>query len=222
MNTRVKDMSGQRFSSLIAVKTSGRAASGDLKWEFLCDCGARFVANGYYARIGKITCCPSCSKERGRQAILKHGLTDTPEYRLWTDIQTRCHNQNSTAFKNYGGRGIVVCERWRSSFENFLADMGKRPPGLTIERDDVNGNYEPGNCRWATRAEQANNKRNNVNLTIGGVTKTVAEWAAESGLSYDAIWQRHRSGKTQDQLIAKQTSRRSRSTEKAINQGVSL
>lgn len=196
MHSRIQDMAGRRFAQLVAIRVAGKASSGDLKWEFRCDCGMVFVANGYYARCGKIINCPECAKARSRSASVTHGLTETPEYRLWTDIQSRCHNPRSTAYANYGGRGIVVCDRWRQSFEAFFADMGKRPPGLTIERENTNGNYEPGNCRWATPLEQANNKRNNIRICLDGVTKTLMQWSREFGVSSHAVRFRLRAGVT--------------------------
>lgn len=195
MNTRVIDMAGKTFGSITGIEIAGRATSGDLKWLFKCECGNQFEANGYYARTGKINTCPSCAAARSRAASIKHGLTDTPEFSTWTEIQTRCLNPNSTGYENYGGRGIAVCPRWLSSFEAFLADMGRRP-GIqySIERDDVNGDYEPGNCRWATRAEQARNKRNNVFITINGIAKTLSDWADYYGVSRGTASLRHKKG----------------------------
>lgn len=100
----------------------------------------------------------------------------------------RCENKNDPRFKDYGGRGIKVCERWRHSFPNFLADMGERPPGMSIDRyPDKNGNYEPENCRWATPKEQSNNMRRNHLLTHDGETLTVSQWADRIGLQYSTF-----------------------------------
>lgn len=113
---------------------------------------------------------------------------ETPEYSVWLDIKRRCYNENTIGYKNYGGRGIAVCDRWLHSFKDFYEDMGKRPKGdYSIERNDVNGNYEPSNCRWATRLEQANNKRNNRWVTIDGVTKTLGGWSIASGLPMSTL-----------------------------------
>ncbi|MFZ2306796.1 MAG: hypothetical protein WAW73_20170 [Rhodoferax sp.] len=195
MNARVIDMTGKRYSSLVALRMVGKATSGDLKWSFKCDCGSEFEANGYYARSGKITSCPTCAAERTRIASVKHGLTDSAEFEVWTGMQTRCLNRNSPAFENYGGRGISICQRWKNSFENFLADMGERPsPDHSIERENNDGNYEPSNCRWATAEEQANNKRNNVKVTIDGVTKNISAWARQFGVLIPTACLRHKQG----------------------------
>jgi len=109
-------------------------------------------------------------------------------------MKTRCTNTKSEAFKNYGGRGIGVCPEWLRSYEAFVRDMGECPPGLTIDRIDVNGNYEPSNCRWATRAEQARNTRRSRRLTIDGVTYHIAELADMSGLEMSTIYYRLKQG----------------------------
>jgi hypothetical protein len=124
----------------------------------------------------------------------RHGMTDTPEYRVWSDMRSRCNNPRATAFADYGGRGIQCCKAW-SSFTRFIADMGQRPtPAHTLERNDVNGHYEPRNCRWATRAEQAANKRNTIRVTHQGVIRRVPELAAQAGLSTSAMWLRVKRG----------------------------
>jgi hypothetical protein len=125
----------------------------------------------------------------------KHGFTSKPkrrfEYSVWASMLTRCHNPKSVRFYNYGGRGISVCERWATSFENFLDDMGFAPsPAYSIDRINNDGNYEPGNCRWATRKEQSNNTRFNRTLVIDGVSKTLTQWAESSGLGVSTIWAR--------------------------------
>lgn len=105
----------------------------------------------------------------------------------------RCRNPNNPAFKHYGGRGITVCEKWLS-FEAFLADMGERPAGLSIDRIEVNGNYEPGNCRWATDREQMNNRRNSIRVEIDGVELPLTEACERFGLIYATVYSRIRSG----------------------------
>jgi hypothetical protein len=147
----------------------------------------------------------------------KHGWARTPEYRAWKSMRARCENQRNPAFARYGGRGILVCERWHGEhgFENFLADVGPRPsPEHSIERIDNDGNYEPGNCRWATRVEQGSNKRNNATLTVNGETATISEWSRRTGIGRTTIRERLRVGRpvanaVGDQVDACQSHRRS-------------
>lgn len=201
--SRAIDMAGRRYANVTGIRKLGACASGDARWEFLCDCGSLFEASGYDVRNGKRTSCPDCSRQRAASLLVKHGRTNTPEFSTWTDIQTRCHNENSTSYPGYGGRGIFVCERWRSSFELFLADMGHRPsPEHSIDRVDNDGNYEPGNCRWATREEQANNKRTNRRIEIEGQTKNLSEWATLAGVTPSCILRRIHAGKAGKDLIA--------------------
>jgi len=191
MNAKIIDMTGQKFASITALSVVGKSASRDLKWLFHCECGNQFVANGYYARSGKITTCPDCAKKRVGLASFKHGQTETPEYAIWSDIKTRCYNSKTKAFKDYGERGIIVCDRWLESFDNFVADMGKRPSkNHSIDRKDCNGNYEPTNCRWATNIEQGENRRSNILITRNGVTKHLAAWAREFGVNKSLVYNR--------------------------------
>lgn len=111
-----------------------------------------------------------------------HRMYKTSTYRIWSNMKTRCYNSHNPKYKNYGGRGIRVCDRW-FSFQNFLQDMGNRPHGLTLERIDVNGDYEPTNCRWATHEEQANNKNSTPLFFHEGKKLSVSQWAREVGLN---------------------------------------
>jgi len=121
----------------------------------------------------------------------KHGYAGTPTYRAWHEMKKRCYNPNVIRYPKYGGRGIEVCERWRESFSAFLADMGEKPgPEYSMDRVDVNGNYEPNNCRWATRQEQMRNKTNNHFVECFGQRKTIVEWSEETGIPHRVIQQR--------------------------------
>jgi hypothetical protein len=120
-----------------------------------------------------------------------HGRTKSPEYGSWRAIVTRCTKPTAQQFRDYGGRGITICDRWRASFEDFLADMGERPgPGYSVEREDNDGPYSPDNCRWATAKEQVRNRRNTHFLTLNGVTKSLQEWAEELGISARTLYTR--------------------------------
>lgn len=158
-----KDIAGQRIGSLVAVRflSSTPAPHYRQVWEFRCDCG-KVVTRRKDAVSGDASCgCQNGTKiskgktRHGHKSSTKQSI----EYSTWKAMLTRCTNPNHMCFANYGGRGITVCERWRT-FANFYADMGPRPSvGHSIDRIDSDGNYEPGNCRWATRLEQNRNKR---------------------------------------------------------------
>lgn len=188
-NRQFQDITGQKFHRLTVISFAGRPKKRSM-WNCVCDCGATRVVCISDLRRGAVKSCGCWSREIAAQRLRIHGMKGTPIYNCWKGINERTSNPNTRCFKNYGGRGITVCDRWKD-FANFLADMGPTyQAGLTIERINVNGNYEPSNCCWATPAQQARNKRNNRRITVDGVTRTLVEWAKHSGLPSDVI--RHR------------------------------
>jgi len=151
---RRKDLKGYRSGRLTVVSFNSVNDNGDALWNCVCDCGSEFVAGGSHIKNGDTSSC-GCLR---REIHTKHNGSHLPEYAVWEGIIQRCTNPNSTFYEYYGGRGITVCDRWRD-FGNFFEDMGERPDKLTIDRIDGNGNYEPGNCRWASRKDQVHHLR---------------------------------------------------------------
>lgn len=132
--------------------------------------------------------------DRTREANTTHGLSNTPEFRAWMRAKNRCSNSKWDHYAAYGGRGIKVHERWANDFAAFLSDMGPCPEGFTLERDNVNGDYAPGNCRWATAAEQQKNRRNSFWVEHEGRRLVLADWARELGINYQTLfhWVRYK------------------------------
>ena len=187
---------GSRYGRLTVIEKSPPGAGRHSRWLCLCDCGAQKVVYANDLRKGHTQSCGCLSRDVRRATFTKHGHAarsvmgrngQSKTYKIWVEMIKRCHNPSTESFQYYGGRGISVCDSWRESFENFLADMGDAPSGHSIERDENNGNYEPNNCRWATRIEQMNNIRSNVLLvTIEGVM-TIAEFSRRYGLKYEFV-----------------------------------
>lgn len=162
-----------------------------------CQCGtekALAASDLFRADKRRVISC-GCLRRRGCST---HGEARrgrrTPEYSAWKDMRKRCSNPASKSYSDYGGRGIFVVERW-NSFENFLADMGRKPALHSIERRDNDGPYSPENCYWGTATQQARNRRSSLLITVQGVTKSLAEWAADADVPYKAAWSKHRVGK---------------------------
>src|SRR5262245_25402196 len=163
-----------------------RASDGRFYWHCRCECGTERDVCGGSLRHGKTLSCGCLTAEvvgpRAKIHFTTHGMSKTATYRSWHTMRRRCYKPKFRDFSHYGGRGIKVCDRWLNSFENFLADMGECPLGMTLERKNVHADYGPENCVWATRLTQANNTRRNRRLTYAGLTMTVAQWARHLGV----------------------------------------
>ena len=183
-----KDKTGMRFGRLVVIEFDGRK-NGRTFWKCRCDCGIEKVfMNSVLAPAGKTRSCGCLRNERVREALSKHGMADTPEHCAWQRLRRRCYLKSCSDYPRYGGRGIVVCSRWLESFQNFFEDMGLRPgTKYEIDRIDNDGPYSPKNCRWATKKQQARNRRSNRLVTFRGETKCLAEWAEEVDIPYATI-----------------------------------
>lgn len=167
-----------------------------------CDCGSEVVTTTSSLTSGNSSSCGCARREQCAARLTKHGLGSVPEYEIWCSMKKRCQNKNCKAYKNYGARGIKVCERWNNSFEAFLEDMGSRPSPLhSLDRIDNNRGYEPANCRWATDKEQGRNKRDTTMITIRGERRPLIEWCEVLGTNYRTAKNRLRKGWSEEAAL---------------------
>jgi hypothetical protein len=188
---RFQNITGALYGRWLVLGYEGRVGTNH-NWLCRCDCGTQKVVQGNNLKSGKSTSCGCFHAEVTAANNKTHGLARTPEHRIWCGMKSRCSLPNRLSWKDYGGRGIKVCKRWQR-FENFLSDMGPRPsPKHSIERDDVNGDYEPGNCRWATKLEQANNTRANRYVEFRGEMMSLSDAARAAGFKpIQVFWRLH-------------------------------
>lgn len=195
------DITNQRFGRFTAIKFVGITPGKGGMWWCQCDCGSVRTISCRALRSGTWLSC-GCYK-RDNPGAKKHGMCGSGEYRSYRAMLQRTNDPNATSYPRYGARGIIVCNQWKESFEQFLADVGARPSVRhSLERIDNEGDYQPGNVRWATPKEQARNRRSSRFIRCNGKTKTLAEWADLTGLPSHAIYKRLERGWCIDRALS--------------------
>jgi len=205
------DLGGQKFGRLTVINFA-EIRKKRTYWNCKCDCGNTVVVKGDNLKKGNTQSCGCFKKE----IHTKHGKWLTPEYRAWQHMIQRCTNKKDKFYKDYGERGITVCDEWRS-FVNFYTDMGERPKGMSLERKNNNEGYNKENCVWATMQEQQNNTRQNRHLTLGGRRQTISQWSKELGIGRLTITSRLKLGWSAERALTQKVSIRSKRQEAIIN-----
>jgi hypothetical protein len=210
MGRRRLDLIGLVFGRLTVVAAAEDDVRGRPRFLCVCECVDKTerVVTSNRLLMGQVRSCGCLAREQTPQRSSTHGQSRpgqvTPEYAAWCRMLQRCNNPNNASYSDYGGRGIRVCPEWEASFETFFAHVGPRPsPEHSLDRwPNADGNYEPGNVRWATPREQQNNKRNNRLITINGEMRTLSEWVRISGVSRQALYRRIKEGWPPEQLLS--------------------
>jgi hypothetical protein len=192
------DITGMRFGKLTVLKKAINTKGTDAVWECICDCGTKLIIHGSTLRKGQISC------RKCRNHAWTHRLTNTRLYNIWWGIKGRCYCPTNEAYNSYGGRGIKMSEDWKNNPTAFYQwGMGNGyKPGLTIERIDNDGNYEPNNCKFIPRSEQAKNRRSSRFIECNGKKQILADWARETGIPQGTILGRLKLGWSMDRLFA--------------------
>jgi len=194
---RFKEIIGMRYGRLVVLEYARTGDRRQSYWNCKCDCGNIVEVRRNGLVRGNTTSCGCYQKESAARHIstvqLTHGKSKSIEYKAWLNMRSRCQYQASQRYKNYGARGIKICDAW-CDFANFLVDMGECPPGYTLERIDINGDYEPSNCRWATNYDQNRNRTNNRFFTINGITKIITDWCIDYNIKITTVYGRLRRG----------------------------
>lgn len=189
-------MIGKKYGILTVMsEVKERNKNGHILYNVKCECGKEKQVLGSSLRTGGSRSCNKCSILTG-----SHGMWKSREFNIWQSMKDRCYNQNNIRYKNYGGRGVVVCDRWVNSFKNFYCDMGDSN-GLSIDRIDVYGNYEPSNCRWANAKTQSRNRTNNAKFTYLNETLCVSEWCEKINMPTSTFLNRINRGWSIDKTI---------------------
>jgi len=200
------DLSNKKFNRLTPIKICGKTKDNKYIWSCKCDCGNFVSVIGKNIKNGNTKSCGCLRKEQcysnGKIYSTTHGLTKTKIYKIWDGMIQRCTNFNCEAYKNYGKREIIVCERWLK-FENFYKDVGDPPKGLTLDRIDNNKGYFPDNWRWATRKEQANNRRNNHIIPYNDKKYNITELARKHNISPEILRYRLNRGQSTEDALTK-------------------
>jgi hypothetical protein len=195
---------GETFGRLTVIEEAPRVKKYVRRVSAMCSCGTVRDYDLDKLFTGNTKSC-GCF-ERDHPSRTRHGQNRggaaSGSYRTWKAMKQRCSDPNSIGWNEYGGRGIRVCERWINSFENFFQDMGERPVGMTLDRERVNEDYGPGNCKWATRKEQSNNRRNTIFLEFKGGKMAISQWADELGVGYSVLYGRYAKGWPPERILA--------------------
>ena len=182
---------GEQIGRLV-VQEVGLKIDGRKAVRCQCSCEKQRIVREHYLTSGRVKSCGCYKRDQYIERNSKHGASRrgkaSPTYRSWAMAKVRCLNSNFPTYPLYGGRGITMCQEWSNSFLVFLAYMGERPLGKTLDRIDTNGNYEPGNCRWATHQEQCNNRRDNRWFTLDGETDTISGWSRRLGMNSGSLY----------------------------------
>ncbi len=200
------DLSGQRYSALVCLHPVEIKKNSHIMYVCRCDCGNEKTISSSNLRSGHTQSCGCLLANVVSATNKSHSKSRTRIYRVWTQMMQRCYKEYAPNYKWYGGSGVTVDPAWHS-FEQFYADMGDPPPGMTLERKRHDGPYSMENCRWATRQEQAENKRNSVHITYRGETKTLTAWERELGVRKDFFGKRLRRGLSVEQAFEIQNRR---------------
>jgi hypothetical protein len=186
---------GYKYGKLLVTEESSPIKK-QIAWKCLCECGKYHVVIGRYLTRGEVKSCGCLKNETNKDVLVTHGLSKTIEYKLWKKMRGRCNNPNSPDYKSYGGRGIGISDRW-NTFKFFLEDMGNRPSiDYQLDRIDNNKGYSKENCKWSTRIEQANNRRDNVKIEFNGIMETVATLSRKYNINYGTLITRLNSGQS--------------------------
>lgn len=200
-NQRVRVSAGEKHGRWTLIERAG-IRGGAALWRAKCECGTERVVEGRHLTAGRSVSCGCFKIETAGDGRRTHGASETLEYGIWSRMIARCENAASSDYPRYGGRGIKVCKRWREDFEAFRTDMGPRPSALhSIDRINVNGNYEPKNCRWATPKQQGNNTRRNHYVTVRGKRMTLAQAVDQYGGVYGTVKWRIYQGQSVEEAL---------------------
>lgn len=194
------NLTGMKYGRL-SVKEIDYRENYRTYWKCLCECGKTCIVEGGNLRSGRQKSCGCYKTDLSTARLTKHGMNKTRLHTIWVEMRRRCNNHKDSAYVNYGGRGITVCNEWER-FEPFMEWAIKEGyrESLSLDRVDNDKGYEPGNCRWATRIDQGNNKRNNVVICHNGISKTLSEWSREVGVPYKTLYSRH----VRNQIVLKE------------------
>ncbi len=204
MPGKALDLEGKRIGKLKVIKRIENSKNGQSRWLCECECGnEKIISSGMVSDKRAKMCCNECMGKRkyihvNGKLYYMHGMKNTPLYKIWASMKIRCQNKCANRYERYGGRGITICHEWTNengfmNFYNWAIKNGYKD-GLSLDRINVNGNYEPSNCRWITMKEQQNNKSNNHLLTYNGKTQTISQWEEETGIKYATIYARLKYG----------------------------